>query len=167
MPELLRKPFGTRGKVHDITPQTAGWRYVGFGLHHLRAGDIVTDQTGESEVILVLVEGKAALRGAGQDWGVLGDRMSVFEKSPPHCLYLPNGSDWQATAQTDCVLAVCAAPGKGGHQARRIGPEGISLTERSQRCSRPRAIGRHIPATAMMRMTTRASPILKRPITTG
>ena len=28
--ELQRKPFGTRGEVHRITPENAGWRYVGF-----------------------------------------------------------------------------------------------------------------------------------------
>ena len=32
MPDLLLKPFGTHGKVHHVTPQTAGWRYVGFSL---------------------------------------------------------------------------------------------------------------------------------------
>ncbi len=32
MADLLRNPFGTRGKVHDITPANAGWRYVCFGL---------------------------------------------------------------------------------------------------------------------------------------
>ena len=79
-----------------------------------------------------MVEGKARLSGAGQDWGVLGERMDVFEKTPPHCLYLPNGADWAATAETDCVLAVCSAPGKGGHEARRIGPDGITLTERGK-----------------------------------
>ncbi len=132
MPDLLKRPFGTRGKVHDITPASAGWRYVGFGLHRLRAGDQVAEATGGNEVILVMVEGKAAITGAGQDWSVLGDRMDVFEKTPPHCLYLPNGSDWTAVAETDCVLAVCAAPGKGGHTARRIGPDGITLTERGK-----------------------------------
>ena len=35
---LLRKPFGTHGKVHEITPQTAGWRHVGFSLYRLRPG---------------------------------------------------------------------------------------------------------------------------------
>ena len=132
MTDLLRKPFGTRGKVHDITPSSAGWRYVGFGLYHLRAGDTAAETTGNREVILVMVEGKAAITGAGQDWGVLGQRMNVFEKTAPHCLYLPNGSEWQAIAETDCVLAVCSAPGKGGHSARRIGPEGITLTERGK-----------------------------------
>ena len=63
---------------------------------------------------------------------MLGERMDVFEKTPPHCLYLPNGTDWTATAETDCVIAVCSAPGKGGHAARRIGPDGITLTERGK-----------------------------------
>lgn len=132
MPDLLRKPFGTRGKVHQITPETAGWRYVGFALYHLRAGDSATEFTGSNEVILVLVEGKAQILGDGQDWGVLGQRMSVFEKTAPHCLYLPNGTKWTANAETDCVIAVCSAPGKGGHEARRIGPDGIALTERGR-----------------------------------
>lgn len=132
MSKLQHKPFGTRGKVHDITPASAGWRYVGFGLHRLRAGDRVAEASGSNEVILVMVEGKAAITGAGQDWGVLGERMNVFEKTPPHCLYLPNGSDWEAVAETDCILAVCAAPGKGGHNPRRIGPDNITLTQRGE-----------------------------------
>lgn len=130
MSPLLRKPFGRHGKVHQITPDSAGWRHVGFSLYHLRAGECVSETTHAREVILVLVEGMAALRGAGQDWGVLGGRMSVFEKTPPHCLYLPPQSDWQAVAETDCVLAVCSAPATGGHSARRIGPDGITLTQR-------------------------------------
>ena len=93
MPDLLRKPFGTRGKVHEITPQGAGWRYVGFSLYRLKAGDTAREATGDREVILVMVEGKARITGAGQDWGDLGDRMDVFEKTPPHCLYLPNGTE--------------------------------------------------------------------------
>jgi 5-deoxy-glucuronate isomerase len=132
MPILLHRPFGIHGKVHEITPALAGWRFVGFSLYRLLGGDRAVETTGDREVILVMVEGKARLRGAGQDWGVLGDRLSVFEKSPPHCLYLPNGSDWEATAKTDCVIAVCSAPAKGEHTPRRIGPDGIMLTQRGE-----------------------------------
>ena len=132
MPQLLKKPFGTHGKVHQITPADAGWRYVGFSLYRLGPGEVVAEATGANEVILVMVEGKASLRAAGQDWGVLGDRMDVFEKTPPHCLYVPNDQQWQAEAVTDCVIAVCAAPGHGGHAARRIGPDGITLTQRGE-----------------------------------
>ncbi|MCR9108971.1 5-deoxy-glucuronate isomerase [Marivita sp. XM-24bin2] len=132
MPDLLRKPFGTHGKVHEITPASAGWRYVGFSLYRLREGETVQEATGDREVILVMVEGKAEFTGAGRDWGVLGDRMDVFEKTPPHCLYLPNGTEWTAKAVTACTVAVCSAPGTGGHAARRIGPDGITLTERGK-----------------------------------
>lgn len=132
MSDLLKKPFGTRGKVHEITPANAGWRYVGFSLYRLKAGDTATEFTGSNEVVLVMVEGKASIKGAGQNWGILGDRMNVFDRTAPHCLYLPNESDWHAKAETDCVLAVCAAPGKGGHSARQIGPDDITLEERGK-----------------------------------
>ena len=132
MTNLLRKPFGAHGKVHEITPASAGWRYVGFSLYRLRAGERVGEATGEREVVLVMVEGKAAFTAAGQNWGKLGERMNVFEKTSPHCLYVPNDETWEAVADTDCSIAVCSAPGKSGHKARRIGPEGIALTERGK-----------------------------------
>ncbi|HEX6012765.1 MAG TPA: 5-deoxy-glucuronate isomerase [Geminicoccaceae bacterium] len=132
MSGLLLRPFGRHGKVHEVTTASAGWRYVGFALWRLRPGETVGDTTGDREVILLMVEGKARLSGMGRDWGVFGERMDVFERTPPHCLYLPNGVAWEATAATDCVIAACSAPGKGGHEACRIGPEGITLAERGR-----------------------------------
>ncbi|MDQ1848179.1 5-deoxy-glucuronate isomerase [Gemmobacter fulvus] len=132
MADLLVKPTGVRGKVHDVTAESAGWGYVGFGLYRLEPGDSVAEVTGDREVILVLVEGKARLSAAGQEFGEMGDRMDVFEKTPPHCLYVPNGSDWRAEATTICTLAVCTAPGHGTHAAQRLGPEGIVLTPRGK-----------------------------------
>ncbi len=130
--KLLRKPAGQHGLVHHITPENAGWSYVGFDLWRLEPGEVASGQTGGNEAILVIVEGKARVSGAGQDWGEMGERMDVFEKTPPHCLYLPDGSEWRAEATTPLTLAVCLAPGKGGHAPRRIGPEGITLTRRGQ-----------------------------------
>ncbi len=130
MADLLRKPKGSTGHVHAITPEDAGWGFVGFDLHKLAKGETVVADTGTREVILVLVEGKAHLQAGGEDFGERGDRMDVFEKTPPHCLYVPDGSDWQATATTPCTLAVCSAPGKGTHKAQILGPEGITPTDR-------------------------------------
>ncbi|MEN8491926.1 5-deoxy-glucuronate isomerase [Brucella melitensis] len=132
MPDLLRKPKGTNGKVHDITPESAGWGYVGFGLYRLKAGESAAEKTGAREVILVLVEGKAEISASGEAFGEMGERMSVFEKLPPHCLHVPAESEWSATATTDCVLAVCTAPGKPGRKAQKLGPEGLTLEQRGK-----------------------------------
>jgi 5-deoxy-glucuronate isomerase len=130
--QLLRKPTGTHGLVHEITPQSAGWGYVGFALHRLRAGDTARGHTGADEAILVMVEGLAQVTGAGSDWGQIGARLDVFEKSAPHCLYFPRASDWQATAATDCTIAICSAPAIADYPAARLGPEGIELSPRGQ-----------------------------------
>ena len=132
MADLLRKPTAAQGKVHAISPESAGWDYVGFNVYRLKGGDIFEEKTGEREAILLAVEGKVRITAAGQDWVVLGDRMSVWEKTPPHALYVPNDQEWRAMAETDCVLAVCTAPGKGGHPAQRLGPDGIALETRGK-----------------------------------
>ncbi len=132
MANLLRKPTGTSGKVHDITPESANWGYVGFGLYHLKPGEIANEKTGETEVILVLVEGKAEISSEDKNFGELGDRMNVFERKPPHCVYIPAGSSWTVAATTDCTLGVCTAPAKPGREAQVIGPAGITLAERGK-----------------------------------
>ncbi len=129
---LLRPPAAEAGQVHAINPESAGWRYVGFDLWRLAAGDRASGETGDREAILVVVEGHAQIQAAGQDWGTLGDRLDVFERTPPHCLYLPPGSAWAAAAETPVGIALCTAPAKGGRPAQRIGPEGIALEERGQ-----------------------------------
>ena len=130
MADLLRRPSGTQGKVHDITAESANWGYVGFGLYHLKAGESANEATGDREVILVLVEGKASVSVDDQDFGELGKRMSVFERIPPACVYAPNEANWKAVATTDCTLAVCTAPGKGNYPAGVISD--IELVERGK-----------------------------------
>ena len=132
MSKLLLKPQGQHGKVHDVSPGSAGWGYVGFQLYKLKAGDEVSSDTGTDEAILVLVEGKAELQAAGVDFGLMGERMNVFERKPPHALYTPGQSHWQVQARTECTLAVCLAPGSGKYPAQRLGPEGIALLQRGQ-----------------------------------
>ena len=132
MAELLRKPTSAHGKVHAITPEIASWKYVGFEVHILAPGDSVDQPTGDREAILVLVEGKAGLSAGNVSFGEMGDRMDVFERTPPHCLYVPNDSDWRAVATTNCVLAVCTAPGSGNHSAQKLGPDGIETVPRGK-----------------------------------
>jgi 5-deoxy-glucuronate isomerase len=108
--------------VQDVTPESAGWTYVGFKLHRLDAGESAGAETGDREVCLVLVTGKARISVDGKDFGELGERMSPFE-GEPYSVYVPAGSRWRAEATTGLELAVCSAPGAGGrHEARVIAP---------------------------------------------
>ncbi len=144
MSRLLRRPVGQTGKTHDITPQSAGWGYVGFGLYRLKAGEDVREHTGSMEAILVLVEGRAELTAGQTGFGLLGDRLNVFEKTPPHAVYVAPDTAWSAVAATDCTLAICLAPGKGGRASQRLGPDGIVTAERGRGSNR-----RHIFNIAM------------------
>lgn len=132
MPNLLRKPSGKHGHVHRLTPQDAGWSYVGFDLHRLEAGQDVHGLLEGREAILVIVEGKAKIEAGGEDFGEMGERLSVFEKTPPHCLYVPPETPWEAVATTALTLAVCSAPSKGGKPAQIIGPAGIDKVTRGK-----------------------------------
>lgn len=126
MSDLLRRPVGLTGKVHDITvatargPKSPNWGYVGFGLYRLAPGERAAEATGDREAILVLVEGRARIAGAGESFGELGERLDVFERRPPASVYVPNGTAWEAVATTAVTLAVCTAPGRGGHPARLL-----------------------------------------------
>ena len=55
MSKLLIKPANSVGKIHDISPEKAGWSYVGFDLYLLEEGQSIKQETFDREVILVLV----------------------------------------------------------------------------------------------------------------
>lgn len=132
MSKLLVKPLGRQGRVSHVTPQSAGWTYVGFELHRLKPGETVAAETGERETCLVLVAGKATIAAGGKQLGRLGERMSPFE-GKPWSVYVPQGSDWSVTAETEVELAVCTAPGRGGGLPPRvIDPDGLSQEVRGK-----------------------------------
>lgn len=119
MSKLLVKSKPGNGLVARVTPASAGWSYVGFELHRLKAGKTVAAKTGGDEVCLVLISGKADVGAGGTSFGTIGERMSPFA-GKPWSVYVPQGSDWTVTAETDVELAVCSAPGLGGGLPPRL-----------------------------------------------
>lgn len=132
MSRLLVKPDKDGGLVSHITPETAGWTYVGFDLHRMKPGESVSASTGAREACLVFVSGKGKVSAGGEDFGTLGGRSSPFE-GKPWSVYVPQGSDWKVTAETDVELAVCSAPGLGGGlPARVIAPDSLGRETRGK-----------------------------------
>ncbi len=133
MSKLIVKPEQTpdrEGVVLNITPESAQWDYVGFQVVRLAEGQTLRRETGSMEVCLVLLSGIADVATAHEAWPGIGRRMSVFEKTPPYSVYVPNDDRYEVTARTAVELAVCEAPGRGGHAARLIAPEQVGVEMR-------------------------------------
>ena len=90
----------------QVTPQSAGWTYVGFEVVRI-AGRFERTEIGR-ETCVVVLSGTCEL-AAGDVSGELG-RRDVFD-GPPSALYVPPGVTW--TADGDAELALCTAPAEG------------------------------------------------------
>jgi 5-deoxy-glucuronate isomerase len=133
MPNLLVKPSrpDPDGRVHAVTPASAGWTYVGFEVFRLADGQTVAQETGGREACLVMLSGRARVSGGGEDFGTIGGRASPFEPDP-WSVYVPARSHWSVTAQGDCEVAVCTAPGEGRLPPRLIPPDKVGQETRGK-----------------------------------
>jgi 5-deoxy-glucuronate isomerase len=132
MTNLRLRPRAETGLVHDVTPQSAGWTYVGFALHVLTPAQILSGGEADRETCLVILSGKGRFSVDGRDFGELGRRMSPFE-GPGHSLYAPAGAKWTVTATTPLEIGVCTAPGTpGSHPVRVIGPDDVEMLTRGK-----------------------------------
>ena len=132
MSQLLLKPQqkDKNGRVIHVTPESAGWKYVGFEVYSLKEGETLRTSTEENEVCLVLLSGRADVKTKKEAFENIGQRMSVFEKIAPFSVYVPNEDFYAVKALTDLELAVCLAPGKGSYPARLITPEDVGQEDR-------------------------------------
>ena len=117
------------GVLHDITPQSAGWTYVGFSTRKLTSGAPAEFDTGERELCLVVLSGKARVTAKGFDSGVIGERADVFS-GLPWSVYLPPGV--KAQVEGDGEIALCSAPASGKLPARVIPPSAVETLTRGK-----------------------------------
>ena len=131
-----KKAPDSNGCIQKITPESAGWKYVGFEVFMLKSGESLEQKTGVREICLVLVSGKANIKTSHESWDNLGKRLSVFDSKsisegiPPYAVYVPNNDEFVVEALTDLELAVCSAPGLGNFPARLITPEDMTYETR-------------------------------------
>jgi 5-deoxy-glucuronate isomerase len=114
-----------------VTPESAGWRHVGFELLALAPGAVARRDTGDREICVVAVQGTAHVRSAHGEWRELGGRPTPFA-GPPDAAYLPPGSAFELeAAAAGAEIALCSAPApRGGAAARRLPASGTSVETR-------------------------------------
>jgi len=126
---LVPARAGAEGVLHDITPQSAGWTYVGFSTRKVAPGRAVTLETGGRELCLVVLTGRARVRAGEFDSGEVGERTDVFS-GLPWSVYLPPGV--AAKIEGEAEIALCSAPAEGKLGARVIPPDAVETLTRGK-----------------------------------
>ncbi|WP_174847994.1 5-deoxy-glucuronate isomerase [Yersinia artesiana] len=134
MSSLLAKcqPPDANGRIQHISPENAGWRFVGFDVYRLTAGKVLMLDSAENELCLVLVAGIASVSTQRAEYPHIGKRMSPFERTPPYSVYVPHHDSVKVVAETDLELAVCRAPGNGHLPSRLITPADVGVERRGK-----------------------------------
>ena len=123
---LLVKPHqpDPQGVTLDITPQSAGWRYVGFRVLHLMAGQSHHAPAAERETCLVILSGRADVAAGSKQFANIGSRPNVFEGMPTS-VYVPAGTAYEISVQIACQIAVCSAPAAPRGEPVLIAPDSV------------------------------------------
>jgi 5-deoxy-glucuronate isomerase len=115
-----RKAPGSDGLLLSVTPQEAGWSYVGFEVFRLAHGATVGRATEGREACVVMLSGRADISCGEREWPDVGSRQSVFD-GPPDAVYAPPGVKVTVTGASDvCEVALCWAPATRGVEAALI-----------------------------------------------
>lgn len=112
-------PPANDGTVIDITPESAGWQYVGFRVVKLKAGQEYQHAEAGREACIVVLTGTVNITATGETFTDLGGRDTVFDGEATS-VYLPAGTDYAVNAVSDAEIAICTAPGSGSGKARVI-----------------------------------------------
>jgi 5-deoxy-glucuronate isomerase len=129
---LLVKGRRTGRDIVTVTPQSAGWSYVGFSAHRLAAGESLASATGDNEACVVVLSGVVTVATRDGTWREVGDRASVFADGAPYAVYVPAHDAITVTAHGAAEIGVARAPGTTTRAARLIEPSTMQRTTRGE-----------------------------------
>jgi len=124
------------GRVLTITPASAGWKYVGFEVRRLAAGQTAELPSAGNETCIVVLTGTADVHVDGRSFTRLGGRKSVFEDVPPGAVYAPSGCRIRIQAVSAAEIALCSAPATAGGEPRAISGERMPQEVRGEGTNR-------------------------------
>ena len=98
---------------------------LSFDLLTLSAGGAFSGETGEREILAVVLGGKATFEVGGLRFGGVGGRPNVFA-GKPHSVYLPAGTQYAITGEGATQVALTSAPSDLEVEPYVIGPEHVT-----------------------------------------
>lgn len=128
----MREQAGADGALVGVSPAEAGWEYIHFRAHRLRAGQRLQGSTGGLETALILLGGRCSVTAGAARYPSIGERKDVWEKRPPYLVLLPPGLAYEVAAETELHLAVAAAPAGPGGAPRLITPAEVVTEQRGE-----------------------------------
>lgn len=118
------KPEGT-GRVLEVTPESAGWTYIGLTVEQIAPGGVWNFSAEKDEVCIVPLRGSAVIETDDGEWTV--SRPGTMFDGKPTCLYLPVGSSFKATSEDGAELAVTSSRATKAYPAKLIEPDDIDV----------------------------------------
>ncbi len=113
------KPKFDSNVLINITPQSAGWKYLSFKVIALKAGEKFQQATEGEETALVPLKGEMRIE-VGKDRFEL--RRENFFAELPYVLYAPPRKTIRVEAITDVEFAIGGAPAEGKYPTRLFAP---------------------------------------------
>jgi 5-deoxy-glucuronate isomerase len=133
MARLLVKGRREGREIVRVTPESAGWKYVGFAAYRLARGETLVCDADAREQCLVVLSGVVSVRSGERLWREIGERASVFEGRSPYAVYLPSGCDATIAANTAAEIGIASAPATPGDlPPRLIEPASMRRSQRGQ-----------------------------------
>jgi 5-deoxy-glucuronate isomerase len=133
MANLLIKGRRDGREIVRVTPESAGWKYVGFAAYRLSPGETLVCDADARERCVVVLSGVVSVQSDGQAWRDIGERASVFDDRSPYAVYLPAGCSATVVAPRAAEVAVASAPAKRSDlQPRLIEPASMRRSLRGQ-----------------------------------
>jgi len=104
-------------KFHSLIPAKDGLngpsvnpcKLLDFGFLKLEAGKSYNAESGDREILAVLLGGRATFKVGGKQFENVGGRPNVFS-GKPHSVYIPANVKYTITADTAVEIALTSAP---------------------------------------------------------
>jgi 5-deoxy-glucuronate isomerase len=110
------------GSILSVTPESAGWEYIGFEVLALGARDTAERACGDRELCLVVISGIVHVASEHGEWLDLGGRPDPWSGLPDAAYLPPRSHVGLRAGEEGAEVALCWAPAPGGGAEPRILP---------------------------------------------